>query len=100
MKPTKQDRAKAIEVAACMIASEYGVNVRKLFLEAQTKCQQTREAKELLVYYLHSQGMSFLSISRIIGRSEDFTRRAQIAGQSKLMKSDKKLIARLPKIPS
>ena len=83
-----------------MIAEAYGVRADKMFTEIQTKCQKTREAKELLIYYLRTQGVSRLSMSRFLGRSEDFIRRAEINGRNKLLPADHELIARLPPIPN
>ena len=100
MKPTKEQRAAAIEICARMIAEAYGVRADKMFTEIQTKCQKTREAKELLIYYLRTQGVSRLSMSRFLGRSEDFIRRAEINGKNKLLPADHELIARLPPIPN
>ncbi len=100
MKPTKSERAEAIAQCSAMIAELYQIDPRHMFVGTQTKSKQVQDARELLVYYLHRSGMGFLAISRLIQRSEDFVRRAEIAGKNKLMPADVELMERTPKIPS
>jgi phosphopantetheine adenylyltransferase len=98
--PTKTERAEAIARCSAMIAEQYKIEARQMFVGTQTKSQTVRDARDLLVYYLHKSGMGFLAISRLIQRSEDFVRRAEMNGKNRLMPADVELMNAMPQIPS
>lgn len=98
--PTKSERAEAIARCASMLAEHYEIDPSKMFTATQSKSLAVREARQMLIYHLYRNGMSFDRIGKLVGRSGDYCRRMESQGAIRMMGKDRKLIDRLPVIPS
>lgn len=98
--PTKAERAAAIVQSAEIISRHYGIKPEKLFVEVQSKSPVVREARGLLIHHLHTCGMSYVAIGKIIGRSCDSCQRFHTHAKIRMMDEDRALLAKLPAIPN
>jgi len=96
----KQAKAAAIGQALIAIAEFYRVEPRRIISEEQCRGQVTRDARDVAVFYLYRQGLSWNFLSWLFKRSVDCVRKCEARGAIRMMGEDWEMLKALPRIPN
>lgn len=94
----KQRRAETILGYFEAIAKAYDVDPEWIITKHDKHGSVVDDARCLIVYHLHCCGLTYMTISRMIQRSKDGTRKLAHRGRIALMDADRALLASLPKL--
>lgn len=93
---TKQEKAQWIADCAETIANHYRVAPTALFDVHASHSHAVQNARNVLIFHLYRNGMSYNSIGRVVKRSVDYVRRGEKRGAARLLSPDKWMIGKLP----
>ena len=96
----KQTKAQAIHQALLAVADFYEIPASGLLSEVPFKGKSINRARGMLMSHLHRQGMSHISIGRIVQRSTDSVRTGIARANFDVTEDERALFAALPSIPS
>jgi chromosomal replication initiation ATPase DnaA len=97
---SKQEKAAAIYQATLAVASFYNIQASLLLSESSSKSKQLNRGRGLLMSHLFRQGMSHVSIGRIVQRSTDTVRTGITRADLDVTADERELMAVLPVIPA
>lgn len=96
----KSIRSKEIEQCVFIVSEHFNVSPSKVFSPSAYRGQSVKDARNVLFYYLHDQGLSFKQIAKLWTRSEDSVQRGARIGLIRMMGDDRAMIEALPRITS
>lgn len=96
----KQAKAQAIHQTLLVVADLFNVTPDKLISDIAHKGPAIQRARNLFMKHLHTQGLSYISIGRIVRRSSDCVRVGVKRAELEVTPEERSLLAVLPAIPS